>query len=91
MGRGRKGTGVEIKDGGIRIRFTWRGQRCREPLGLKPTSPNLRHAERLAAEIKEKIRLGSFVYADYFAESKRAQKDPPPVAKEVSFHDYATR
>lgn len=66
---GRKG--VEARETSIRVTFTLDGkqQRCTlltngEPMA--PTPANLKYAERLAAEIREKIRLGMFSMAEYF-------------------------
>lgn len=72
MARGRKGTGVELREKSLRISFTWNNQRCKETLDLAPTPPNIRHAERLVAEIKRKIEVGVFDYAAYFPNSKHA-------------------
>ena len=70
--RGRKGSGIEIRDGAIRIRFTWGGRRYGETLGLAPTKPNLKHAEQLVAQIKRAVATDTFRYADYFPESQHA-------------------
>lgn len=74
MGRGRKGSGVQLREHDIRIRFTWQGERYEEPLKLKPTvAGNVKHAHRLAAEVKRAIDAGSFDLAHYFPDSKRVQ------------------
>jgi integrase len=39
---------------------------------MAPTPANVRYAHRLAGEIRDKIRFGTFVYADYFPASKNA-------------------
>lgn len=80
--------GIEIRDGKIRLSFMRDGVRCREVLPLAPTPANLRYAERLRREIVDKIRLGSFRYAEYFPDSPRcgADKSAP-----VTFGDYAKR
>jgi integrase len=70
---GRTGLGLEVRERSIRIAFTFQGQPYRRTLTLNgspllPTPPNVRHAERLAAEIKDKIRLGVFTLAEYFPE-----------------------
>lgn len=51
--------------------FVWQGRTCRETLRINgvtaaPTMANIRHAERLAREIRDRIKFGSFVYGDYF-------------------------
>lgn len=66
---GRKG--VTVREKSIRITFTWDGQQYHKRLvlngaSLEPTPANVQYAERLAAEIREKIRLGMFVMAEYF-------------------------
>jgi len=71
---GRKGANVEIRGDSIRVSFTLDGQRQRHTLHvngkpLPPTKANLNYAERLVAEIKEKIRLGIFSVAEYFPAS----------------------
>lgn len=70
MGR----NGVDIRARSIRVTFTWNGQQERRTLvangePLAPSPANLKYAERVAAEIREKIRLGMFVMADYFPAS----------------------
>lgn len=57
----------------IRITFRYRGVLCRETLKLEPTKSNLKYAERLRGEIINAIVLGTFNYADYFPNSKRAR------------------
>lgn len=74
---GRVGDGVEVRERSIRISFVIDGQPCRETLKtdgqpLAPTPANVKYARRLAAEIKDRIRLDVFVYADYFPASLRA-------------------
>lgn len=71
---GRNGSGVELREKSIRISFTWRGMRCRETLDRAPTEPNRKYAERLVAEIRRKIAIGSFDYAAYFPDSPHAQQ-----------------
>lgn len=68
---GRTGSGVEVRERSIRITFTHEGKQERRTLTLNgkpiaPNQPNIRHAHRLAAEIKDKIRLGVFALAEYF-------------------------
>lgn len=58
----------------IQLQFTFNGLRCREVLRMAPTPTNLKHAEYLIGEIKRKISLGAFNYAEYFPESKRARQ-----------------
>jgi len=65
------GKGIDIRARSIRITFTLGGRQERRTVYLNgaplPPSPgNIRYAERLAAEIREKIRLGTFSLAEYF-------------------------
>jgi integrase len=67
MGR----SGVDVRASSIRVTFTLNGKQERRTLFLNgaplaPTPANVRYAERLAAEIREKVRLGLFVMAEYF-------------------------
>ena len=74
---GRTGSGVEKRDNSIRLHFTFEGEARKETLKtdgkpLPPTPANVKYATRLASEIREKIKHGTFVYADYFPASKTA-------------------
>lgn len=65
------GNGVEVRETSIRLKFTFEGNRESQTLMLngepmKPTAPNVRYAHRLAAEIKQKIRHGTFSMAETF-------------------------
>jgi integrase len=65
------GRGFSLRKTSITMFFMLEGRRCRPTLvtngvPMKPTPGNIRYAERLAAEIKEKIRLGTFSYSEYF-------------------------
>jgi integrase len=58
----------------MRVKFTYEGKRHAQTLMLngepmKPTAPNIRYAHRLAAEIKEKIKHGTFSMAETFPAS----------------------
>lgn len=68
---GRKGEGVEIRERSIRLSFTIDGKQERQTLKvdgipLLPTPANVKYARRLAIEIKDKIRHGTFSMAEYF-------------------------
>lgn len=74
---GRNGSGVERRENSIRIAFVWEGQPRKETVKtdgkpLPPTPANIKYATRLAAEIREKIRQGTFSFGDYFPASKNA-------------------
>ena len=66
---GRKGSGVEVRGNSIRVQFTFGGKVLRRTLNLDgkplpPTAANLKYAHRLAGEIRERIRFGSFSLAE---------------------------
>jgi integrase len=87
MGRGRTGSGVEIRDTSIRVSFTWRGKRRRETLDLPPSPPNVKFAVRLVEEIKRKIDIDAFDYATYFPASKIAKDLQQELAPVSTFKD----
>lgn len=66
------GAGVDIRANSLRITFTYDGKQHKKTLTLEggkvmaPTTANIRYAERMVAEIKEKIRLGSYRPGDYW-------------------------
>jgi len=72
---GRSGPGVEVRATSIRIAFKDAvGQTQRHTLRdngqvAKPTQANIKRAHRLAAEIRERVRLGTFSMAEYFPEA----------------------
>ena len=62
---GRKGSGVEIRESSLRLRFTFEGKRHIQTLMLNgeampPTAANIKYAHRLAVEIKGKIQHDTF-------------------------------
>ena len=63
--------GVYSRNGKLWINFVYKGVRCFESLKLQDTKQNRKYAERLLAEIKNKIALDTFNYQEYFPESKR--------------------
>lgn len=74
MGSGR---GVEVRGHSIRIGFTFDGEYVKERLtangqALPPTPKNIAYAERVAATVRDRIRHGTFVLADFFPDSPRA-------------------
>lgn len=72
MGRG---SGVRSRGSSIQIDFRYRGARFRESLRLEPTRANLKFAANLKARIEHEIAVGTFDYAKYFPDSKRAVGD----------------
>lgn len=80
---GRDGTGVTAREASIQVAFTFEGRSRRLTLKsggdkLLPTPANLKYAARLVAEIRQKIKLGMFVMADYFPDE--AGQDTSSVA-----------
>lgn len=78
MGRGRN-TGRAATPGirsestaSILIDFYYRGVRCKERLKLAPTAANQKFAANLRSQILLDIGRGTFDYARYFPNSKRA-------------------
>lgn len=66
--------GIEIRKQSIRIRFMFQGKQRNETLyldndPLPPTPANIKYAIRIAAEIRDKIRWGTFDYKHYFPHS----------------------
>jgi integrase len=83
MGRG--GSGVRVRDKSIQIGFTLDGRFQRHTLMLNgkpmaPTAANVKHAHRVAAEIREKIKHGIFVVSEYFGVNGTA---PTSVAAQI--------
>ena len=71
---GRTGLGVEIRAKSIRLSFMLNGAQERHTLVLngvpvRPTPANIKYAQRVALEIREKIRHGTFIMAEYFSAS----------------------
>lgn len=77
---GRAGSGVEIRESSIRIKFVYEGETVRERLVLNgqampPTAPNLKFAQRHAALVRAAIDNGAFTWEKFFPESKRALQE----------------
>ena len=80
MGRRATAGGVEVRGTSLRISFTWQGRVYRETLKangviLPPTSANLALARRISSDVRDAIRLGTFVYARHFPDSVRSVAD----------------
>ncbi|MGI4846550.1 MAG: Arm DNA-binding domain-containing protein [Janthinobacterium lividum] len=93
MGR-RSVSGIEIRDTSIRIRFTHLSKQVSETLYLNnepmlPTPANVKYATRMAVEVKDRIRTGTFDYAEYFPHSPRAE--PPRAIDAVMLYDTMDR
>ncbi|WP_396957681.1 Arm DNA-binding domain-containing protein [Nitrosomonas sp.] len=75
---GRSGSGVEVRESSIRIKFVVNGETIRERLtlngkSLAPTPANIKYAHRLAAEIRRRIAQGAFEFAEFFPDSPRTK------------------
>ncbi len=91
----RKDTGLLLLD------FRWQGQRCREHTLLPNTPANRARLESLAKRIERAIQQGTFRYADFFPNSRRAHTEPAiseaampsgiatPVASSPMFSEFA--
>jgi len=67
MGRRSLTGGVRAKgDDRIEFTFVYKGQRYRPTLSRIPSEANLRRARQQLADIKDRIRHGTFVFADEF-------------------------
>lgn len=80
---GRRGSGVEVRTASIRISYAINGTPFKHTLKtngvpMPPTPPNVRFAHRLAEEIRQKIRFGTFNVADYFPDSATASTATVP-------------
>ncbi len=89
---GRLGTGVEVRGNSIRLAFAYEGEAHRHTLMLngkpmRPTAPNVKHAHRLAVEIREKIRHGIFSLAEYFPEADTGAS-PAPLTVATQLDDW---
>jgi len=58
--------------GSVEVDFYYRGARCRERLKIAPTAANLKFAANMKAQIESEIARGTFEYAKFFPDSKRA-------------------
>lgn len=79
--------GVIVRDKYLQIDLRAHGF-GRERLELQPTPANVRHAERMRAEILGKIERGTFVLADYFPDSPRARADVPSMTVGQLFEEW---
>lgn len=77
---GRNGSGVEVRDTSVRIKFTLNGEQIKERVtvngkSITPTPANIKYATRLAEEIRRRIELGNFSFADFFPDSPRSRTE----------------
>lgn len=55
-----------------RVAFVFRGVQCRETVALPHSKANDTYCQRLKADIERRIELGTFIYSEFFPESRRA-------------------
>ena len=65
---------LESDRGRLLISFQYRGQRCREYLGLADNRDNRRAAQRLLREIELDLATGQFDYASKFPRSRNLER-----------------
>lgn len=70
----RRIAGVRARGNSILLDFTYKGERCRETLKIKPTKTALKEASRKRDAILHAIAMGTFDYADHFPDSPKAIK-----------------
>ena len=62
---------VNARNGMLYLDFRYKGQRCREYTKLADTVAHRKRLEKVGARIEAEIILGTFIYRDYFPDSKR--------------------
>ena len=67
--RPRKDTGLLLLD------FRHRGERCREQTMLQDTPANRARLQKLADRVEKAMKQGTFSYAEFFPDSKRAKEE----------------
>lgn len=65
---------IHVRNGRLQLDFRYLGIRCREQTKLEDTPAGKRRAKQIIDRIEAEITLGSFRYANYFPNSKRAQQ-----------------
>ncbi len=63
---------INVRNNKLFIDFRYQGIRCREQTALNDTKANRRKLQKLFNQIDADIRLGCFVYSEYFPASKKA-------------------
>jgi len=62
----------KASESSVEISFTFNGQRCRERLAIPPTKAGFKKAVLRRSSVLDAIERGTFAYADFFPNSKRA-------------------
>lgn len=86
---GQRAKGVEIRPNSIRLTFTLNGKLLRRTLKANghpvlPTPANIAYAERLAIEIRDRIRVGLFELTQYFPGDAVDSSTPTTVRSQLS-------
>lgn len=64
--------GVDKSRKNLRVEFTFKGKRMREPLHIPNSPSNILYASRIVKEVKEEIKLDCFNWKKHFPKSKNA-------------------
>ncbi|NLD00048.1 MAG: site-specific integrase [Gammaproteobacteria bacterium] len=64
---------INARNGLLFFDFRYKGQRCREYTKLTDTSAHRKRMEIILVRIEAEITLGSFVYGNYFPDSKKCE------------------
>lgn len=64
---------INVRSGKLQVDFYYKGVRCREQTRYADTPANRKKLEEIIKRIEAEILLDTFVYADYFPKSKRAE------------------
>ncbi len=70
----------------IQLTFSYQGKRRRPTLNLAPTQTNLKHAARRLSDIKQRIRNGTFDFAEEFPDYRFLSE----ITQEASKHLFGT-
>ena len=92
---GRNGSGVrQASDSSYEITFTYKGERCRERIKIKPSATNLKRVTNHLGAIQSAIDTGTFDYAATFPDSKNkfkfTEKKGDALLAETYFDDWIT-
>ena len=66
--------GIRVRGESIIMDFTYKSQRCRETLKIKPTKTAIKEVSRKREAILYEIAMGTFDYGQHFPNSKNAVK-----------------
>jgi len=72
---------VHKPNGALFFDFRHKGERCREYTLLTDTPANRKKLEKVLAKIESEIVAGTFVYANYFPNSKALKRLSPTLCE----------